>query len=110
MTPARQIKVYAGNRHLAGALRDSLAGVNDTPVSILARLEDASPPGVVLTTAADCSAAACSRLVEAGLDVVVLVVLPSSLDESSYRRAGAAGYLPMGVDLGPLRTMLRALL
>ncbi|MGH2633713.1 MAG: hypothetical protein ACRDG3_09915 [Tepidiformaceae bacterium] len=61
---------------------------------------------VIVSPAADLSIDDCARLSGRGVHVIILAPLPRPAEEERYAQAGAAGYLPMAVDTGPLVTAI----
>jgi len=82
----------------------------------LGGLAEFAPPdsepksGVVVATSPACKPEECAELVSRGASVVVLAPVPTASEEERYRSAGAAAYLPMVINLGPLYAAVAALL
>jgi len=82
----------------------------------LGDLAEFAPPdsepksGVVVATSPACKPEECAELVSRGASVVVLAPVPTASEEERYRSAGAAAYLPMVINLGPLYAAVAALL
>lgn len=51
----------------------------------------------------------CRELAAEGPEIVILAAFPRQIDQSSYTAAGAAAYVPMSVDAGPLIEAIRRL-
>lgn len=64
---------------------------------------DGGHPGLILTTAADCSPDECRALAAEGAHVLVLVQFPHESARAAYAEAGAAGYVAMGGGMEGLR-------
>ncbi len=97
------IMVATGHRRLAAALGGRLHALHGVAVVTLEHLEEAEGPGVVVATAGICSAEACRRLSERRLQVIILAALPRVTERDAYKAAGAADYLAMATNLGPLQ-------
>ena len=108
--PHRPIRIVTSDRSLAEQLRVRLEAVLERAVTVLQSITETTPPAVVVTTTSECSADECAGLTQSGVDVVVLAALPSSFQETTYREAGAAHYLPMSLDIAPLALALAVLI
>jgi hypothetical protein len=87
-----EIRLLVGDARLRAALAGVLGG------SVSAAQQDgelAAGPGVIVTTVHDTSPADCREFSGDGHVVIVLVALPSGIEENAYRDAGAAAYLAM---------------
>jgi hypothetical protein len=79
-------------------------------VESMTALDDDLPARILLTTTVDCDVARCTSLAAAGMDVVVLAVMPGDAERATYLAAGAKAYLAMELDVAPLVAVIEELL
>lgn len=87
-----------------------LAKATGRSVGIHAAVGESKAPAVLVASTSECSPAECSGLTQGRRDVVIIAAVPSAFQEQAYLEAGAAGYVPMSIDVGPLVELLQALL
>lgn len=109
MTAPRPVRILTSDAGLAEQLRARLEAVLGRAVTVLKGLWETGPAEIVVTTTTECSPDECAGLAQSGVAVVVLAALPSHFQERSYRDAGAADYLAMSLDMGPLEGALQSL-
>ena len=96
------MRVLTSDIALAEQLCARLGDTLGRAVTILRAANETTPREIVVTTTSACSPDECAGLTQSGVLVVVLAALPSNFQEQNYRSAGAADYLPMTLDIGPL--------
>lgn len=98
-----------GDARLAHALADALKVLLPRQEWVPGSVYDVRPGCVVLSTTLDCPPGLCRSLADRDVHIVVLAAFPSETDRDAYVRSGASGYLPMDLDLTPLRELLESL-
>lgn len=106
----RPIHVVVGVPSLAATLAQVLADATGRAVGIHPVVGNSPAPAVLVAATSECSPDECFGLKQDNRDVIILAAVPSPFQEQAYLKAGAAGYLPMSIDVGPLVELLRALL
>lgn len=96
------MRVLTSDAALAEQLCARLGDTLGRAVTVLDAASQTLAREVVVTTTSACSPDECAGLAQSGVSVVVLAALPSNFQEQNYRSAGAADYLPMTLDIGPL--------
>lgn len=109
MSAERPVRILTSDMSLAEQLRARLELLLGCGVTILQGIGETAPQEIVVTTTTECSPDECAGLTQSGVAVVVLAALPSNYQERSYREAGAADYLAMSLDMGPLAGALQSL-
>lgn len=109
MSDHRPVRILTSDASLAEQLRARLELVLGCCVTVLNGLWETAPREIVVTTTTECSPDECAGLTQSGVAVIVLAALPSNFQERSYREAGAADYLAMNLDMGPLAGAVQSL-
>ncbi len=104
------MSILCSDAGLAEQLRARLEHALGRAVRVLKGLCESNPHEVVITTTSACSPDECAGLSQSGNAVVVLAALPSSFQEQHYRKAGAAHYLAMSLDIAPLAAAVLSLI
>jgi hypothetical protein len=95
---------------LRRALVARLGGVDGVECKSVERPECVADARVVVGPAHVVTTDQCAAMAARGVKVVILTPVPTDEEANLYRAAGAAAYLPMLLDLGPLRTEVERLL
>jgi hypothetical protein len=110
MERAAVVYLVIGNGALREALSVSLGELGTV-------VPDGALPGdlarrrhAVVSTTLDMSPGDCRHLAARGAVIAILATMPGPLQESTYRKAGAAAYLPMGMASYSLAAHLRPLM
>lgn len=98
------VHVLATSRELRRALN---AGLQRAP-GLLLREDEPGAAEVIVAPVADCPPSRCAMLTSAGARVIILAPVPRETERLQYGLAGAAAYLPMGGDAGPLLAAIRS--